>query len=46
MISNENIIINEENLEIIQQYAIKELKKVLDKYTNKRIKNEKCKTSE
>lgn len=33
MISNENIIImNVENSEIIQQYAIREIKKVLDKY--------------
>ena len=35
MISNENIIImNVENSEIIQQYAIREFKKVLDKYKN------------
>ena len=35
MISNENIIImNVENSEIIQQYAIREIKKVLDKYKN------------
>ena len=33
MISNENIIImNVENSEIIQQYAIREIKKILDKY--------------
>ena len=33
MISNENIIImNVENSEIIQQYVIREIKKVLDKY--------------
>ena len=33
MISNENIIImNVENSEIIQQYIIREIKKVLDKY--------------
>lgn len=35
MISNENIIImNVENSEIIQQYAIREIKKILDKYKN------------
>ena len=35
MISNENIIIiNVENSEIIQQYAIKEIMKILDKYKN------------
>lgn len=34
MISNENIIMNIENSEIIQQYAIKEIKKILDKYKN------------
>lgn len=35
MISNENIIImNVEDSEIIQQYAIREIKKVLDKYKN------------
>ena len=35
MISNENIIImNVENSEIIQQYAIKEIKRILDKYKN------------
>jgi len=39
MISNENIIIiNVENSEIIQQYAIKEIMKILDKYKNRRIK--------
>lgn len=33
MISNENIVImNVENSEIIQQYAIREIKKILDKY--------------
>lgn len=32
MISNENIIMNVENSEIIQQYAIREIKKILDKY--------------
>ena len=35
MISNENIVImNVENSEIIQQYAIREIKKILDKYKN------------
>ena len=34
MISNENIIMNIENSEIIQQYAIREIKKILDKYKN------------
>ena len=35
MISNENIVIlNVENSKIIQQYAIREIKKVLDKYKN------------
>lgn len=38
MISNENIIIMiVENSEIIQQYAIREIKKVLDKYKNIKI---------
>lgn len=33
MINNENIVImNVENSEIIQQYAIREIKKILDKY--------------
>ena len=33
MISNENIVIlNVENSKIIQQYAIREIKKILDKY--------------
>ena len=34
MISNENIIINVENSEIIQQYAIREIKKIIDIYKN------------
>ena len=45
MISNENIIImNVENSEIIQQYAIREIKKVLDKYKN--IKTEELRSVE
>ncbi len=34
MMNKENIIMNVENSEIIQQYAIREIKKVLDKYKN------------
>ena len=45
MISNENIIImNVENSEIIQQYAIREIKKVIDKYKN--IKTEELRSVE
>ena len=45
MISNENIIImNVENSEIIQQYAIRKIKKVLDKYKN--IKTEELRSVE